>query len=115
MAAETYERLREQVNECRPATENDDQEFRFRDICWILKSVLKVFRGKEHAFEIARLGDAIASVSFLNAGTESANQLRILNDVIAISEFDDRNACNLRETIRSLPIAVGDIEHDHHD
>ncbi len=63
LAADAYERLREQINECRLPSHNDNQQFRFRDVCWIVKSVLKVFRGSEHSFEISRLGDAMASIS----------------------------------------------------
>lgn len=115
LPADTYERLRQQTNECRPATENDNPEFRLRDICWILKTVLKVFRGKEDAFEIARLGAVIASVSFLHAHTEMQNQEELLAEVTAISHFDESTAVKLRESLRSLPVAVGDIERDHRD
>ncbi|MCA9176529.1 MAG: hypothetical protein KDB14_18705 [Planctomycetales bacterium] len=115
MSLDRYDRMRGQINQCCPAAQDDHWQRQLRDSCWVLKVLLKVFRGREHTFELARLGDALASSSSLNTGVEAENQRRLAAALIATKQTDWASVGQLRDLIRSLPVKIGDIEVDERD
>lgn len=111
MTSDEYEDLRIKTNSARPPAV---VSISMRDIFWTLKSTLKVFRGREHVYEIARLGIELVSQLQLNDRLETHNQLRIITHLDSLVELNAKGIEELRERIRELPIATGDAKRAEH-
>ena len=107
MSVDEHEMYRLNINALRPSKLDDYKTFPLRDVYWIFKSVLNVFRERDHAFEIGRLGLEMATKSKLNENIEVDNLLEIANFLEHAAQIDDNAVAELRETIRQLPLAVG--------
>ncbi len=106
ITSEEYEGLRTRINSARPPSVGS---FSLRNIFWILKSVLKVFRGREHAYEIARLGIESATQSKLDETLETHHQSCIIEYLVSLPAMSAENVEELRERIRELPIVTGNV------
>ncbi len=107
MSVDEHETYRLNINALRPSKLDDHKTFPLRDVCWILKSVLNVFRERDHAFEIGRLGLEMATKSKLDEIVEVDNLLEIANMLEDAEQIDDSAVAELREAIRQFPLAVG--------
>ena len=108
MAVDEQEKLRSIVNIARPSKQKNEDAFPVRDICWMIKSVLNVFRGREHAYEIARLGIELATQSQLSEMTEIENQLSIVRELKSFPQLSAKAVRKLREYIKKLPLHSGE-------
>ena len=104
LTADEQDAMRFDINAIRPHDHSDDPAFRLRNICWILKSVLNVYRDRDHAFEIARLGAEMAHCSTLDEATEVRNQRQFLNRLQSLGELHASNLDAFREYLRTLPL-----------
>jgi len=107
LTADEQGSLRLRINETRPPKQRLEGPFPLRDVCWMLKSVVNVFRDREHAYDIARLGQEMATRSNLDEDSELQNQQQIINRLVSFSDMDDDTVSGLGEYIRVLPLTAG--------
>ena len=107
LTSDEQEKLRHRINAARPRVSDS---FWLLAICGILKSVLNVFRDREHAYEISRLGIELATQSKLNESTEAQNQSRIIDQLASSLPLTPANLVELRAHIRELPINKGKVQ-----
>ena len=108
LASDEYEQFRQRIDAARPSRESfATTEFSLRNVYWMLKSALMVFRGREHAFEIGRQGFEMATRAQLDEQCEDSNQLSIVQKLQSLSDLGPEPIEQLREFIRELPIKSG--------